>query len=207
MPVPAASIRSRKGCRFATFLAATAGAVLWNGALFWVYQALLGNLNQWTLADWGVLVVLMPFAAGGFGLAGIAVFLGAPLANPRVTLEMFPSRAGPGETVEIAWRFDGRLDRVRSVTITLEGREEARRTGPSGSRSKAAAFRRQQIYRTTDPDRIRAGGTSFRLPDDLVPSFGGRHSRLAWYVSITSGVGRWPHVRQELEYTIVPKRT
>lgn len=205
-PTPSTTVQSRKGCRFFAFVAAVAAALVWNALLFSAYQDYLGGTDRWVLANWLWVVMLMPFAAVGAGLVGIAVYLGVPLANPRLRFEVFPSRSGPGDTVEVAWEFQGPIDKIAALTIHLEAREEATRSTRSGLHTKVEAFRRLPVARLSDPDRIRSGGLSYRLPEDAVPSHSGRKNRITWYFCIYSGVGRWPQVRQELEYPIQPTR-
>ena len=201
---PPTSVSSNKGCRAVAFVLSVAGAVVWNLGLLYVFEALLGGSGSWTLVDWLVLAALMPFAAAGAGLVGLAVYFGVPLLNPRVTLEIYPSRSGPGDRVELAWRIEGDAERIRVLNLHLEGREEVTVTTPTGTGTVQEVFRRLPVLRTSEPDRIRSGGAAFRLPADTVPSFGGRRGRLAWYFCIQSGVGRWPHIRQEVEYPVIP---
>lgn len=186
-----------------TFLAATSAALVWNGALLGVYQSWLGH-DGWTWAQWLGLLALMPFAAAGCALAGLAVYLGVPLRNPRVTFEAYPGQAEPGDTIEVAWRFRGALQHLRSVGIVLEGREEAWRTTRVGRLCRTAIFRRLTLLRTSETDRLKSGGAAIRLPPDLVPSFSGTSNRIAWYLCIQDGVGRWPHLRQCLPLMVRP---
>jgi len=206
VPPSSAQIRSKKGFRFAVFLAVAGVALVWNLALLAGYQGWVSSGAAWAWTDWLLILLFLPCGAAGLALAALAVYLGVPLGNPRVTFEVFPPAAPPGETVEVAWKIEGALERVRSVGVVLEGREEAWRETRFGPIGRSAVFRRVPVFRTAEPDRIRSGGAAVRLPDDLIPSFNGRTNRLAWYLCIHGGFGRWPNLRQELALTVLPPR-
>lgn len=78
-----AQVRSKKGFRLGAFLAVAGVALAWNLALFGAYHSWLGGTARWVWSDWLLVLAFMPFAAAGFALAGLAVYIGLPLRNPR----------------------------------------------------------------------------------------------------------------------------
>lgn len=168
-----------------------------------VFQASVGTAEPWGPLDWLTAVAMVPLATAGFAMIAAAVYLGVPLFNPRVALEVYPSRSEPGDPLEIAWRLDGPLESVKAMSVVLEGREEVIVPAPGGTRTRARVFRRHLVLRTTDPTVMRYGGVAYTLPETLIPSFSGRRYRIAWYFRVFAGVGRWPQVRQEIEYPVL----
>jgi len=209
--VPTASARSKKGSRLAGFLAVFLLTVLWNAVVLRVIGTVLLRGGAWDLIDWILFLVVLPFALVGLGLAAFSAYLGVPLLNPRVLIEVSPGIATLGEAIEVSWHFEGAVERIPRVVVRLEAREEV--LGPP--KDKAApgqrppivqqrVLRRVGVIQAATPAEIRSGSVSLRIPADSVPSFNGQRHRVAWYICLHGGSDRWPNVRQELEFTVRP---
>lgn len=206
--VPPARIRSRKAVRFAGFSAVLMIALVWNAAVLRVVHSVLLSGGPWDLVDWSVFLVVLPFALAGLALIGLAIYLGVPLLNPRVTIEIDPPVAVLGEPIDVSWQFDGAVARIPRLIVRLEGREEVlapKHTGRGPAMiAERRVFRRIGVIQSSSAEEISRGSTTLRIPRDSMPSFSGRGSRVAWYVCLYGGSDRWPHVRQELEFVVRP---
>ena len=87
---------------------------------------------------------------------------------------MSSSSAALGESVEVEWEMSGSVDRIRSFTISFEGREEATyRRGTTTSTDKSV-FTRIELLKLTRSKEMRRGKVKVAITDTILQVRGGR---------------------------------
>ncbi|CAK0760695.1 hypothetical protein WCLP8_3230014 [uncultured Gammaproteobacteria bacterium] len=188
---------TKKGFRTLVFVALVVVASIWNSTVYGLF-GLLGSPDG--LLGTIVAALMMPLAAIGIALLGAAAYIGVPLLNPRVTLTAGPAPGHAGDLIQVSWTLEGSVDRIPRLSIVAEGVEEV----SGGWRTLRHVFRRQQVFQTTEPSRIRSGSTTIEIPKNAIPSFLGRSHRLAWVIRLQCGSAHWPNVCQEIDFPVVP---
>ena len=149
---------------------------------------------------------IIPFELVGLGLIVLVVYYFLALFNPRPTLRVTPALAALGDAVEVEWETNGNVDRVRSFTILLEGREEATyRRGTSTSTDKNT-FATIEIARSSRGKDLRRGRVKVAIPADTMHSFKSSNNKFVWNFQVKGDIPRWPDVNEEYPFEVLPQR-
>lgn len=201
--------RRSKSLGGAAFLAAF--AALWNGM---VWSLLVPEvLSGWRSGPSGFSVIgsafftlfALPFVLVGVGVIGGVFYMVLKAFNPlpRVTLDRaVVPLAG---TLAVAWELLGRSERVRHLTVTLEGVERATYRRGTNTTTDERVFTRLPL---ADADADRGdplhGKATVTLPADTMHSFKSANNEIRWHVRIHGKIHRWPDVSETFEFAVVP---
>jgi hypothetical protein len=181
-------------------------------ALFWntVVGVFAGGIwSSWRSgqADGCTTLFLIPFVLVGLGLIVLSLYFFLSLFNPRPDLQLSSTSVALGDTVELEWKTAGNVDRVKSFTITLEGREEATyRRGTSTSTDKSTFLVIPLAHSARGKD-LRHGKAKFTVPADSMHSFKSLHNKFVWLIQVKGDIPRWPDIGEEYPLEVLPLRS
>jgi hypothetical protein len=194
----------------------SATVVAWVAAIFWNgITGLVGGGALWGLlfqeGDMStrligvplLLLFLTPFVAVG---ALIAYFAGRQTMlyiGPRPHVSA-PRQVALGQTFDLRWEITGRVMRIRSMRIDLEGREEAKYTQGTDKKTDTRVFARVPIFESADPRALERGHAVATLPRDSMHSFAAMHNRIYWIVRVRADVPHWPDIDDDFVLEVVP---
>ena len=179
--------------------------LFWNGIVsVFLVQCLSGwNLGQ---GDGCMTAFLVPFLLVGVGMAVLTVYFFLGLFNPSPTLKLSSPTVALGDDLEIDWETTGNVDRVKSFSITLEGREEATyRRGTSTSTDKAV-FARVELVKSSRGKDLRRGKVKLSIPVDSMHTFKSRNNKIHWVLLVKGDIPMWPDIGDEYPLEVLPQR-
>jgi hypothetical protein len=135
-------------------------------------------------------------------IAGVGYyFLG--LFNPRVHVTLDPGAVPLGGSARVEWRIDGDATRIRALTVTLEGREEATYRRGTDTVTNRSVFLQRQLARDTNP--LARGSAKLEVPAETMHSFAAPNNRIVWVIKMHGEIPRWPDVNEELPVEVPPR--
>jgi hypothetical protein len=183
-------------------------ALFWNGIVSVFVVNLVGDALRGAGILWVFLLFLVPFVGIGLFLLGLAVQLAMALANPVPRLTVNRRTFSPGETVELAWRFEGAVTRLKQVRLVLEGREECTYRRGTDTRTDRDVFATLEIASASGLSAGIPGQAALRLPERLMHSFKADNNRIVWSLRVKGEIRWWPDVDEAFELMIAaPART
>lgn len=177
--------------------------VIWNGIIsIFVFQVIHG----WARGHGSVFetLFLLPFLAVGLGVLAGAVYQALAMRNPQTKLTLDHSPAHLGDTIELSWELTGRIDRLRRLSIELEGREEATYRRGTTTTTDRSVFLRIQIIDTADPSAFSSGRGRVTIPFNSMHSFASANNKIVWTLHVRGEIPRWPDIDDEFSLTVLP---
>lgn len=177
-------------------------AAFWNGIVgVFVWQWWKGF--QSGAADGCLTLFLIPFV-----LVGLLLLAGVPYQllaafNPRPVVTLDRRRIEIGDAVDLGWRFRGSAGRIRRLTITVTGREEASYTRGTDRVTDRETF--AEIVVADGDFGLATGSARFAVPADTMHSFEAPHNKIVWRLTLHGVVDRWPDVMEEFPLAIHPR--
>ncbi|HVE41949.1 MAG TPA: DUF3592 domain-containing protein [Planctomycetota bacterium] len=195
---PSASPVGRFGCSVLV-------ALFWNGIVsVFFFQVASGWIKG--EPDGCMTLFIIPFLLVGLGLIVFVLYSFLALFNPRPVLRVTPGSAALGDSVEVEWETSGNVDRIRSFSIVLEGREEATyRRGTSTSTDKST-FATIEVVRSPRGKDLRRGRVKVAIPADTMHSFKSSNNKFLWTFQVKGEIPRWPDVNEEFPFEVLPQR-
>lgn len=180
-------------------------ALIWN-AVVWPLLVLpaLQDLRNFPRCDFCGLLFCSVFGLMGIVVAGAAGYLGLLLLNPRIVITLSSGPLPLGGRSEFTWRFQGRHGRIRKLTITLEGREEATYTRGTDTVTDVNVFYTAVLVEVSDPSAIASGRATAVVPANLVPSFDAENNKIVWCLKVHGEIPRWPDLQDEFVIHVTP---
>jgi hypothetical protein len=149
---------------------------------------------------------LVPFLLVGVGMIVLTVYFFLGLFNPSPALKLSSPTVALGDDLEIDWETTGNVDRVKSFSITLEGREEATyRRGTSTSTDKAV-FARIELVTSGRGKDLRRGKVKLAIPADTMHTFKSRNNKILWVLQVKGDIPMWPDIGDEYPLEVLPQR-
>lgn len=176
-------------------------SVFWNGI---VSVFLWHVVKEWTQGkqEWFLILFLSPFVLIGVVLIYSVIYAFLQLFNPKSVLTLSNSMVKPGESVTLKWKFAGSAERMDSLKITLEGREEATYSRGTSTYTDKEVFATISLLETRSKSQIRQGSAQIKIPPDAMPSFASSHNRIIWTIKVQGEIPKWPDVNDEYPITI-----
>jgi hypothetical protein len=182
---------------------------LWFVALFWNgITGAVGGGALWGLLFGGgdpvtglvgvplLLLFLTPFILIGAALAYFAGRQTLLYIGPRAHLTA-PAAIALGRSCELQWQISGRVVRMRSLRIDLEGREEATYRRGTDTTTDKRVFARVPVFESRDPRALDHGRALVNVPRDSMPSFAAPNNKIVWLLRVRADVPRWPDIDDE----------
>jgi hypothetical protein len=185
------------------------GAILiclfWNGIVgLFTYFEVTGFVSGhgWS---WFLAVFLLIFQAIGLALLVNVPYQMLALANPRPTIRLSRGSVPIGGSVTLEWELSGAAHRVRSLNLTLEGREEARYRRGTDTRTDTNVFHRETLTDVGDSMGVARGTTSIRIPADTMHTFMADNNKVIWTIKMKGVINRWPDIDESFDITVAPR--
>jgi hypothetical protein len=157
----------------------------------------------------GCALAAAPFLAFGsvrvlFGL--IRQLLG--LVNPRPQVQLSSVSVWPGGSIDLSWRYEGKVGGAKKLLFILVGREythtEERHKGRTRHTSKLAATSKVSIHEATQAFEIRDGRARIRIPEGLMHTFHFGFTKIEWILRVEVKIAGWADVHEEYPIIIQP---
>lgn len=171
-------------------------AVMWNGILIGVFTL---------SANRPPLLFILPFVLVGVALIVWIAYTALARTNPVPQLTMSTGRPRLGEEVELEWKLLGGTDRVRKLTIHLEGVESAAYRQGTTTHTSHNVFCSIALAETSKWDVIARGDAAVLLPADAVPSWDGGNNKILWRFHVRGEIPFWPDVDDYFGITVYPR--
>lgn len=153
-----------------------------------------------------MLLFLLPFVLVGLLCAVALFYTGLALFNPRVEITLDNPDLALGDKLSGRWRTKFGAGRIKLLTLTLQGTEEATYTRGTTSYTDKALFADIPLYTTTLPREIERGFFEVTLPKDTMHSFDARHNKILWTIVVKGVIPSWPDMADNLGIVIGPIR-
>ena len=147
---------------------------------------------------------LLIFQVIGLALLVNVAYQMLALANPRPTITLSRASVPVGGSLTIEWHLSGAVQRVRSLRLTLEGREEARYRRGTDTRTDTNVFHRATLADVGDSMGMERGTTSIRIPDDTMHTFTADNNKIIWTIKMKGEIKRWPDIEESFDFTVAP---
>jgi Protein of unknown function (DUF3592) len=182
-------------------------SIFWNGVLsVFVWQAIKGwrDPHGSFMFKWFLPVFLIPFLLIGLGLIFGVFYCFLAFFNPRPRLKVNSRALALGQTLEVEWRMEGRVQALRRMHLFLEGREEVSYRRGTRTYSDKNVFSKLDLARVSTLTDMRSGRSRLTLPADTVPSFEASSNKIVWALKVEGEIPLWPDVREEFLLNLKP---
>lgn len=153
--------------------------------------------------EWFLTIFLIPFVLIGLVLIGVIFYDLLKLFNPHVEVTL-STRLQLGRTTELSWLTKGRVSALKKLSITLEGKEEAKSTRGTSTCTDKETFAAIPIRETTAAFDMRSGSASLSVPATQMHSFEAPNNKILWIIRTKGEVAFLPDVNEELSVTVAP---
>ena len=130
------------------------------------------------------------------------------LVNPRPDVKLSSASTWPGGSMDLSWRYEGKIGGAKKIIFILVGREygiEQQTTkGKTRYTSKQVDSVMLPIYETVQIFEIRDGRTRIKIPANLMHSFFFGYSKIEWLLRVEVKIGGWADVHEEYPIVIQP---
>jgi hypothetical protein len=177
----------------------------WNGIVSIFVWQLVKGWNQGS-PDGCLALFLVPFVLIGLLLLTAVPYQFLALFNPRPRVTVSRSSLPLGEAAQLSWSFAGSPRRIRRLTLTVEGREEATYRQGTNTRTAKETFYSATLLETENRMEIPGGTVQLVLPEDTMHSFTASHNKIVWTLKLAGDIRLWPDVGEELQLDVAPGR-
>jgi hypothetical protein len=194
------------------------------GAIFLLLFGAVWNGIVWTLLVPEVLKGWRPLPTGMgwigtvlFTLFGLLfVLVGAALVvgflytvlksfNPLPRITVNRAVVPVGGVIEVAWELLGKAERVRQLTVTIEGVEKATyRRGTNTTTDEHVFITLPVADADADLGRPLTGKARVVIPVDTVHSFKSNNNEMCWQIRVRGVIRMWPDVNETFPIAVVP---
>lgn len=178
-------------------------SLLWNGLLtgFFLLGYFAGNIDK------SVLLFFIGFCLFGLGFIGAFIHKLLALMNPRFRFIINRSDLSLGDQATAVLNVKGKIARIKTISITLRGQEEATyRRGSNTTTSKRAFFEDELLKMDLATGFKLPPNLSLSIPVNSMHSFKARNNAIRWYIVVKGDIPKWPDIDDEIELTILPGR-
>lgn len=177
--------------------------LFWNGIVaVFLDQAIASHERG--RPEWGLTVFLVPFVLVGVGLVFAILYEVLRATNARVDLHFGGAPVMLGETLEIDWQLRGRADRVRRLTLVLEGKEQATYRRGTNTYTSQEVFCERSIVSLTGSQPLATGRASVEIPRDTMHSFEAPNNKIEWAIHVKGEIARWPDIDARYPVVVLP---
>ena len=183
------------GCAFAVLAAV---ALFWNGCV-WMMVLTMKD------AGWGPRLFMGTFVLAGLGIAAAAVFQLLALFNPRPVLTVSSATVPLGGSLDVRWRFTGKVRRLAKLTISLIAREEATYRRGTTTTTDKSFFLNTVLLDISDRAQMAGGSVKVNIPRDLIHTFTAANNKVVWMLHVKGDIPKWPDVDAEFPIAVTPR--
>jgi len=189
--------------RLTGLIVITVFALFWNGIVsVFLVDAFNGS------ASWFAGIFMIPFVLVGIGLVLGVLYMLLALSNPKVQMTFDPRVVEAGTTLRVNWTIDGRAGRIQKMTVTVEGLERASYTRGTDTITDEHVFFEHTLYEAQAMDprdpMAREVSATLDLPLNTMHSLDAPNNKILWRIKVHGDIPRWPDVKDEYEFAVVP---
>jgi len=138
----------------------------------------------------------------------VVVFVGVlhsflSLFNPRIEAKVSTLTVPPGASFKIAWQLQGKADRIKRLSLTLEGTEEKHEVRNGKKRVDREVFETIQIAETDVPADMVRGEVECWVPEEARLSTTEGEVKVIWRLCFRGEIAMWPDVAEAHEVSVV----
>jgi hypothetical protein len=202
---PGATTLRAGSARIGKFIFALIFGLIWNGV---VSVFLVQCWSGWSRGhgDGCATAFLVPFLLVGVGVIVLTIYFFLGLFNPSPTLKLSSPSVALGDDLEVEWETTGNVDRVKSFSITLEGREEATYKRGTSTSTDKAVFASIELVTSNKGRELRRGKAKLVIPADTMHTFLSRNNKIVWNLKVKGDIPMWPDIGDEYSLEILPRR-
>lgn len=154
--------------------------------------------------EWILTLFLIPFQLIGMLLVTLTAHSFLSIFNPVPVLEVNSTQLALGDTLEVAWRFEGRTSAIRQLTITVTGTEKAEYRRGTTTHTDESIFFKEAMVETRLPLEISGGEATFEIPVTTMHSFRASHNQIVWQLKVHGEIRLWPDVDASFPIVVNP---
>lgn len=179
-------------------------AGLWNGIVsLFVVQAV--KSHQRGAPDWFLTLFLIPFVVIGIGAVLSIFYFLLALRNPKLTLALGESSPRLGDSVQLDWEANQSLHRLKTLRISLIGRESATYRRGTRSVTDHATFHSDTILELDGPVSEQSGSLTLDVPIDSMHTFDSGNNEILWHLQVDGDIARYPDIKDSYPITVRPR--
>lgn len=173
-------------------------AVFWNGMVGGFFPLMIIGLGVFALP------VFVPFVLAGLGLIAYFFHTLLSLFNPKVEIAMSSGAVALGDSVDIAWKLTGKVNRIKKLKISIVGTESATYVRGTDTRTDAEEFSRLEVVSTDSSEKMEFGQQTITIPFDSMHTFKANNNEVAWSIEVDGDIPMWPDVSESFSFRVKP---
>ncbi|MEM7588274.1 MAG: DUF3592 domain-containing protein [Acidobacteriota bacterium] len=178
-------------------------AIFWNAIVSTFLFSIFGEVSGEGFS-WFAALFLIPFVLIGIGLILLFFYMVLAWFNPRPRLILVDGHLTPGCKTTLRWQFQGRAERLRQLTIGIEGREKARYRRGTDTHTDTHMFYSQKLVETHHFGEIHRGHVELTLPERTMPTFDAPNNDIEWRLTVKGDIPWWPDVDDGFSIVVYP---
>jgi hypothetical protein len=188
------------------FFTMLAFGIFWNGLMSVFFYFVFLSPNHHGEPLFAKIIVGLFTAIGVLIiLATIGSFLA--LFNPRVMLNARTNAVPLGGDFQFEWSVRGHTEKLRTLRIVLEAREEAVYRSGKNVQTATHVFAEIPVMESSEREIVNQGYARVTIPPGLMHTFNGHNNRIVWRLRVRGEIPKWPDLEQEHLINVLPHRT
>jgi hypothetical protein len=188
---------------FGKFLFMLGFATFWNGFIgIFFYLTFL----QPGRADVGIFPKIFVGIFSFIGLLLIGGVFGTffALFYPKVRLRSRASAVALGGEFPFQWDIGGRVERLRTFRIVLEGREETVIRRGKSTEIRREVFTEMVVVEAADREILAEGQGRVVIPAGSMHTFHGRNNKIVWHLRVRGEILHLANLEEDFEILVLP---
>ena len=188
---------------FGKFLFMLVFATIWNGFIGTLFYLTFLDPGR---SDMGIFVKIFVSVFSFIGLLLIGGVLGAFLAlfYPRVRLRSRAGAVALGGVLQFQWDIGGRVERLHTFRILLEGREQTVYRRGRSLETLTQVFAEMVVLESMDREIIAQGQGRVTIPTGLMHTFHGRNNKILWHLRVRGEIPHLANLEEDFEIIVLP---
>jgi len=154
--------------------------------------------------EWFLTFFLIPFVLIGIATVLALIHALLALANPKFKLMVNESSPSLGNEIQLEWRADKPLRRLRKLKILIEGQESATYRRGTDTVTDHSIFHQDVLVELDQPISQQQGSLTYQLPTDSMHSFDSGNNKIEWQLKVHGGIARYPDINDVYSITVRP---
>lgn len=190
--------------RLAMFVGLTCAGLFWNGILSVFFLVPDGPLQGGGVMSVFFALFMVPFVLVGAGLIFGAGYYFLAMFNPKVEVALSTGAVPLGGDFDIAWEVEGKIERIKKLTIEVEAVQLATYQRGTDTRTDIEVFELLPVAAVDDPAAIAFGSESVTIPAESMHSFEAPRNEIKWKVVVRGEIPWAPDIQEEFEFRVTP---
>lgn len=174
-------------------------------SLFWNTIVGLFTLSAFVGRQWFQLLFMTPFVLAGLGLIAGFIYSLLKLFNPTVELAISEGAVPLGDSIDVAWELKGRVSRIKELTISAIGEEQATYTRGTDTKTDKRVFKTIEVTRISTVAEMQFGTATIAIPLETMHSHSGNKNKVVWKLVVQGEIPFFPNLHEEFEFRVIPR--